>query len=43
MLLERCKEEFSIDRVQQLEDIRALDISDEDKEEKVRRGRGRGG
>ena len=34
-LLERCKDEFSIDRVQKLEDIRALEISDEDKEEKV--------
>jgi hypothetical protein len=40
MLLERCKDEFSIDRVQKLEDIRALDITDEDREEKVRGGKG---
>ena len=34
-LLARCQDEFSIDRVQKLADINALDISDEDKEEKI--------
>ena len=34
-LLARCQDNFSIDRVQKLADINALDVPDEDKEEKV--------
>ena len=33
-LLTRCQEEFDIDRLKQLEDIRNLDVSHEEKEEK---------
>jgi translation initiation factor 4G len=33
-LLNRCAQEFAVDRVKALEDIRALDVSKEEKEEK---------